>query len=281
MDRPYLLQSNGLLPGKITTNILEFNRGVCGDSGGASLILLPTEAYVDLQQVGVAAPTPEWFASKLPPNYPAPDLSIFGNVLIGGKDRDFDPRSSQFGIQYWMVQQLSTGNVAVLASNEISYGDVQLPSGWTRADTIMRKHWFGHNYRDDWDGIPNFGIDCKGSEVLFTDAQDAAPFAVAYNRKTGGVWQSLDLHSYLPDAGRLVRLSAEVRYNGGSAGSAYVRTYSAQGTGKGVGSVSPGSPFQRANVTLQLDSTRKMEVMTTGDACLYLYLDAYRLTDPA
>lgn len=190
-----------------------------------------------------------------------------------------DTGSPTNGHDYFVyIIENAQGTVAAVISHSITYGGVVLPAGYTH----VRKLRFGFVYNTTRGGIPNFHASHWPMPfVRFTDAQYSAAWMPLAAGKAS-TWTKLDLSNYLPDNARLVALAVSVRYNNGSAGSGYLRSYSGQPTGILAGSASPGSPFPgQMTLDLRTDSTRKIEYKTTGDVDMYIQILGYSMTEPS
>lgn len=237
----------GLEPDKFSRNVLNINPGHAFDFYGKTLYDFPRECQVDLDRQG-----------------------LWG--FDSGTPSDGD------GIYLYLVADAASGDYGLIATKSIFQGGVVCPSGYS----VQRKLPWGVIYRNAWDGIPNFHLThWPMPAIRFTDAEYAAPWMPLGGVSTAN-WTDIDLSGYIPDNARLADIAAEVRYNGGRAGSAYLRSHGAQSTGLLVGSGSPTCALPgMKQMSIRVDSKRHIQYRTTGDALLYLMVLGYSMTEPA
>lgn len=241
-DSPMHLLS-GCQPDKVSRNVIRIAAGVIGDTRGLEVFVNPVRRELDLTVIG------PWGAD-------APITT--GDLCL------------------YVIRHESTGEKAVIASQSQTFGGIVYPAGWE----FFRKLPWGCVYNLAWDGIPNFHLAGWPSPYIrLTDSQYGAPW-VALAAGASETWATIDLSPWLPDNARLAEINTEVRYGGGSAGSAYIRSHGGQAVGLFVGSANPSAgsfTSQRIRVT----STRRIEYRVTAGARLYIYVTGYFMTEPS
>lgn len=244
-----IMQISGLQPDKISTNVLRLYEGqVSHWDGSLEAILSPLNHY-DINMATVGA---------------------------GGLDEG-SPVSGYDYFPYILSRQ-SDGAFGAVLSHHKYLGDVVAPSGWS----VIRKLRFGFSYNTSWDGIPNFHVaHWPHPTIRYTDAEYSSLW-MPLNGGTASSFTAVDLSPYLPDNARMAHILAEVRYNSGSAGSGYLRSYNGQSTGILIGSASPGSPFPgQVYLPIRVDSLRHLEYKCTGNVAMYIQVLGYDMTEPS
>lgn len=236
----------GCEPDKYSTNLLNINPGSVNDFYGNATYNFPNQTQIDLTKNGI------WGLDT-------------GTISNGG-------------IYIYLIGNSTTGDFGFIASKSITEGGLVCPSGYS----FLRKLPWGINYNTSWDGIPNFHLTHWSMPfITYTDSEYASLWMPIAGGSASN-WTDIDLSTWLPDNARLAYISAQIRYNSGSEGSGYLRSYSGQKTGQIIGSASPGSPYTgQSTFFLRTTSDRKIQYRTTGSVQLYLGVMGYCMSDPS
>lgn len=234
---------HGCEPEKLDTNRLKIFAGSISDWGGNSEYNFLADTIIDLRNNGL-------------------------NGLDSGAVADGDELYI-----YLISNQTTTG---FIASRSPFAGGVTYPAGFA----FKRKLPIGFIYKNAWDGIPNHHLShWPLPEVRYTDAEYSGLWMPLF-ASSSAAWVDVDLSPWLPDNARLAHIMVEVRYNGGSAGSGYIRTYGQQATGLLIGSATSGSPYTgQTALNIRTSSTRKIQYKTTGSVQMYMQVLGYSMTE--
>lgn len=249
----------GLQVDKYGTNILRIYDGFAFNADGTKQVINPGRYNIDMLSTGVGG---------LDRGYPASDRQYNVYIVRGETDDAFGAMIS--------AAKYAGPNVPP-GGNPDDY--VQYPAGWV----FHKKLQFGFVWSTAWDGIPDFHVSHWPMPfVRLTGAGYGAPWMALANAQTGGAWQDIDFSRFMPDNARIAYLGVEARYVDGSAGSVYLRSWSGQTVPILAGSASPGSPFPGvAFLKMRVDSLRKVQLQTTGNARAYVQFLGYDMTEPA
>jgi hypothetical protein len=235
----------GCEPNKISTNVLEFNKGSINEVYGSARYDFPDETLLDLSTNGL-------------------------NGLDVGSPQDGD------SIQIYLIANDSTGVFGFIASKEITHHNIVYPSGFT----WKRKIRFAFVYNSAWDGIPNFHLShWPHPQIRFTDAEyDSKWRALTDGQATD--WTNVDLSPWLPDSARMAILQTRYVYDNTGSSSCYLRSYSGQTTGRLIGSVGSSSAWAEGERMIRTTSTRQIQYKGSTKAKLAIYVLGYDMTGP-
>lgn len=251
----------GFQPDKLSTNVLRLMPGVAYSQDGTTRVVNSIRYEIDMTTNGIGG---------LDVGIPENGKDYFVYLLIRESDGEFGAMISHAKFAGPTVPP--GGNVA----DYVAY-----PAGWK----FLKKLQFGWIYREAWDGIPDFHVaHWPMPTVRLTQSGYGSPWAwmAAYARQTGGVWEYLDFDRWLPDNARMARITVEVRYVDGAAGSVYLKSWSGQTVPLFVGSGTPATPSPGvATFDIRVDSLRRAMVQTTGNVFAYVQVLGYDMTEPA
>lgn len=237
----------GCEPEKLSTNVLTIRPGVISEYYGYDSLEFLTSNQINLATNGL------WGLDT-------------GTITSGDE------------VYIYAIKNYTTGDYGLIASRSRFMGGIVYPSGYQ----FVRKLPFGFIYNTFWDGIPNYHLShWPQPNIRFTDAEYSSLWMPVFGG-SATTWTNINLGDWVPDNARVAYILSQVRYNSGTAGSGYIRTYSGQTTGLLVGSASPGSPFPGQTFTpIRVDSLRRMQYKVTGNVQMYIQVLGYDMTEPS
>lgn len=240
-----LLAISGFDPGKLSTNQLILYPGWCASANGQDFAQLTSQIIIDMSTNGL---------------------------------NGLDTGSPTNGYDYfvYIIKNESTGEVGAVISHAKYYSEVVVPSGYT----IYRKLRFGFVYNSARDGIPDYHLSAWPQPIIrLTGAETTGAYSVL-SLGTASTFTDVSLAGFLPDNARMAYVQC-VTSSVGTAGSAYLRSYTAQSTGVIVGSSTPSDVQDRMCLTMRVTSDLKLQYKVTGGAKLSMYVLGYDMTEPS
>jgi hypothetical protein len=202
------------------------------------------------------------------------DINVVG---VNGRDVAAAPTNGSDWHVY-LIKNTTTGDLAAVLSQSITYGGVALPAGYEN----YRKLPFGLVWQSSLGGFPQFHVAHWPSPLItFTQFESNGKFA-ALSNGAATAWTAFNVTGFLPDNARLAWLEAQITGNG-TAGSAYItESPGSEPMGVFLGSANPAS-FKHFLTRLphRVTSTRQLFYRVTGGATLTVRVLGFSMTEPS
>lgn len=238
---------SGLQPDFISSTVVRFSTGFASNGANNPVTFIRTTAAISV------------------------DLATNG---LNGLDTGTIASGDQ--LYFYLVRNITTQDVGILASKSTSYGSVIYPSGFSQS--VARKLKWGCVYGSA--GIRSF-IQSNGT-TFFTESDESSAFQAQALTDTSGSFTSVDLSAWIPNNARIALLRVRTKYNSGI-GSSYIRPGSGSSSaGQICGTVTAvGGDVRSIPVMVQTNSTGLVALKTDTGVQSAVYVYGYMDTEYA
>jgi hypothetical protein len=253
------------------------NPGYCSSADGTITLPIPYELTCDIRITGVSTGAPVlgsspyiggWLEKPTPVTIPADGVTFY----------------------FYLIRKTTAphiGEIALVTSTfDTASGIVPyIPSGWVYfAPCQHAVVW--HTLRGaHWQGFPDFFNPPRSSKLILTGSGESSGYLMINGGDSAGVWATLNLASWVPNACRdPIVFGRCTLAPGAAAGGGWIRPNSTSAGGYIVGfcnsHATETSIDGSGDIWLKTDGSGNIQWMTTGDCVMYLWIKGYHFSEP-